>query len=204
MKHVVIAISGASGVRYGIRLTEVLAERGMRITLAVSRGGARVLEVEEGLSIDPQAPDVARLLGREGPVENVRAVALDDVAAAVCSGTHVLDAMGVIPCSMGTLGRIAMGSCANVVERTADVMLKEGRPLILVPRETPLSRIHLENLLRAHDAGAAIVPAMPSFYHRPETIEDLVDFVVTKVLDRMGVRADLPVVVATMGMAVGG
>ena len=99
--------------------------------------------------------------------------------------------MIVVPCSMGTLARIAAGVSSNVIERSADVMLKEGRPLVVVPREAPLSRIHLENMLRLHDAGAAIVPASPGFYHRPETIADLVDQVVTKVLDRARIPSDL-------------
>ena len=193
MKHLVVAITGASGVRYGLRLLEAVHGAGIDVTVAVSKGGARVLEIEEGVKVDPEAPDAAALLrvkkGRGAPV--VRAVALSDIAAGVCSGTHPVDGMVVVPCSMGTLSRIAAGNSGNVIERAADVMLKEGRPLVLVPREAPLSRIHLENMLRAHDAGAAIVPASPGFYHRPESIDDLVDQVVTKALDRLGLRLEL-------------
>jgi len=189
VKHVVVAITGASGARYGLRLLEVLRAEGVAVTVAVSKGGARVLELEEGRQVDPARPDVAALVG-DGPGE-VRPVGIDDIAAPVCSGTHPVDAMFVAPCSMGTLARIAHGHSSNVIERAADVMLKEGRPLVLIPREAPLSRIHLRNMLRAHDAGAVLVPASPGFYHRPETIEDLVDQVLTKALDRAGLRLDL-------------
>jgi flavin prenyltransferase len=191
VKHLVVAISGASGVRYGLRVLEVVHGAGVAITLAVSPGGARVLEIEEGIRVDPARPDAGLLVRQRRGGPAVRAVAIDDIAAAVCSGTHDVDAMIVVPCSMGTLSRIAHGNSGNVIERAADVMLKEGRPLVLVPREAPLSRIHLANLLAAHDAGAAIVPASPGFYHRPETIDDLVDQVVTKALDRLGLRLDL-------------
>jgi 4-hydroxy-3-polyprenylbenzoate decarboxylase len=193
LKHIVVAITGASGVRYGMRLLEAVHGAGVDLTIAVSKGGARVLEIEEGVRVDPEKPDASALFrvkkGRGAPT--VRTLALSDIAAGVCSGTHPVDGMIVVPCSMGTLSRIASGNSANVIERTADVMLKEGRPLVLVPRETPLSRIHLENMLRAHDAGAAIVPASPGFYHRPESIDDLVDQVVTKTLDRLGLRLEL-------------
>ena len=193
MRHVVVAITGASGVRYGLRVLEVLHAAGIDVSVAVSAGGARVLEIEEGVRIEPSAPNVAALLkvkrGRGAPA--VRAMAIDDIAAPVCSGTHAVDGMIVVPCSMGTLSRIAHGNSGNVIERAADVMLKEGRPLVLVPREAPLSRIHIENMLRAHDAGAAIVPASPGFYHQPKSVGDLVDQVVTKALDRLGVRLDL-------------
>lgn len=191
MSHFVVAITGASGVRYGLRLVEVLRAGGHRLTLAVSRGGQRVLEIEEGVRVDPEdGASVASLAGSSGTGE-VRGLVLSDIAAGICSGTHPVDAMFVVPCSMGTLARVAQGVSTNVIERAADVMLKEARPLILVPREAPLSRIHLENMLRVHDAGAAIVPASPGFYHQPKTIDDLVDQVVTKVLDRARLPSDL-------------
>jgi 4-hydroxy-3-polyprenylbenzoate decarboxylase len=190
VRHLVVAVTGASGVRYGLRVLQVLRGAGVRLTVAVSRGGARVLEIEEGRRVDPEDPESVAALAPDGPGE-VRGVALCDVAAGICSGTHPVDGMLVVPCSMGTLARIAAGISSNAIERAADVMLKEGRPLVLVPREAPLSRIHLENMLRVHDAGAAIVPASPGFYHRPETIDDLVDQVVTKVLDRAGLPTDL-------------
>ena len=193
--HWIVALTGASGVRYGLRTIEVLRAGGVRLTLAVSTGGARVLEIEEGVRVDPEDPaSVAALAARPGdaaPTAAAKGVALSDIAAGVCSGTHPVDGMLVVPCSMGTMARIAAGVSSNVIERSADVMLKEGRPLVIVPREAPLSRIHVENMLRLIDAGAAIVPASPGFYHRPESIGDLVDQVVTKVLDRARIPAEL-------------
>jgi 4-hydroxy-3-polyprenylbenzoate decarboxylase len=193
VRHVVVAITGASGVRYGLRVLEVLHGAGVGVSVAVSAGGARVLAIEEGIRVDPAAPDAAALMkvrrGRAAPAVNT--LAIGDIAAPVCSGTHAIDGMIVVPCSMGTLSRIAHGNSGNVIERAADVMLKEGRPLVLVPREAPLSRIHIDNMLRAHDAGAAIVPASPGFYHQPKSIDDLVDQVVTKALDRLGIRLEL-------------
>lgn len=193
MRHVVVAITGASGVRYGLRVLEVLHAAGIDVSVAVSVGGARVLEIEEGVRVDPSAPKAAALMKvrRGRSASEVRTLAIDDIAAPVCSGTHAVDAMIVVPCSMGTLSRIAHGNSGNVIERAADVMLKEGRPLVLVPREAPLSRVHIDNMLRAHDAGAAIVPASPGFYHQPKSVDDLVDQVVTKALDRLGVRLEL-------------
>ncbi len=176
-------------MRYGLRLLRVVHAAGIRVSVIVSAGAARVAAIEEGLQLDPESPDPRVLLGLPADApepERIRGVAISDIAAAVCSGTHPTAAMIVAPCSMGTLARIAAGTSMNALERSADVMLKEGRPLVLVPRETPLSRIHLENMLRVHDAGAALVPAMPGFYAQPETIDDLVDQVVTKVLDRLG------------------
>lgn len=190
MSHWFVALTGASGVRYGLRTLDALRAAGVRLTVAVSPGGARVLEIEEGRRVDPESPaSVAALAGE--PSESIRGVAYSDIAAGVCSGTHPVDGMLVVPCSMGTLGRLAAGVASSVIERGADVMLKEGRPLVLVPRETPYSRIHLENMLRLHDAGAAIVPASPGFYLRPESVADLVDQVVQKALDRARIPAEL-------------
>lgn len=196
--HYVLAISGASGVCYGLRLFHVLRREGVRLTVALTNGGARVSEIEEGLVLDPEDIDIERLAraarrpGEEAvDLSGVRAARLSDIAAGVCSGTHPVDGMLVAPCSMGTLARIVHGTSANVVERAADVMLKERRPLVLLPREAPLSRIHLTNLLAAHEAGATIVPCSPGFYHRPTGIPDLVDQVVTKALDVAGLPAEL-------------
>jgi 4-hydroxy-3-polyprenylbenzoate decarboxylase len=121
----------------------------------------------------------------------VDSLAIDDFWAGAASGSAAADAMIVVPCSMGTLGRIAAGLSGNLLERAADVMLKERRNLLLVPRETPFNSIHLANLLRLSQAGAVILPAMPGFYHGPETIEDLVDFVVGKILDQLNVQHSL-------------
>jgi 4-hydroxy-3-polyprenylbenzoate decarboxylase len=121
----------------------------------------------------------------------VDCLAIDDFWAGAASGSAAADAMIIVPCSMGTLGRVAAGLSGNLLERAADVMLKERRPLLLVPRETPFNNIHLENLLRLSQSGAVILPAMPGFYHGPQTIEDLVDFVVGKILDQLDVQHSL-------------
>ena len=181
----VVGLCGASGARYGIALLHALVEAKQEVDLVVSRGGARVLEVEEGIRVDPERPDPAALL--PGCGGSVRGHALSDVAAPFSSGTHPTAGMVVVPCSMGTLARIATGVSSNLLERAADVMLKERRKLILVPRETPLSLIHLRNMVAVTEAGAVVLPAAPGFYLAPRSVDDLVAHVVTKILDQMGV-----------------
>jgi 4-hydroxy-3-polyprenylbenzoate decarboxylase len=191
MKHLVVAITGASGSRYGLRLTEELLRAGCRVSLLLSEPGRQVLNHETGLgwSLDP--------VERQGQVrvhfasERIDCLDNGNLFAAVASGSNPADAMVIVPCSMGTIGRIAAGLSETLLERAADVMLKERRPLLVVPRETPLSVIHLENLLRLAQAGAVIIPAMPAFYHAPQTLDDLVAFVVGKVLDQLGVEHGL-------------
>ncbi|MHC4923137.1 MAG: UbiX family flavin prenyltransferase [Planctomycetota bacterium] len=184
----VVGLSGASGARYGITLVRALAEAGEDVALVVGRSASRVLAIEEGVDIDPSAPDVEAIA--PGMAERVTGYAIEDVAAPFSSGTHPVGGMIVVPCSMGTLGRIANGVSSNLLERAADVMLKERRKLILVPRETPLSLIHLRNLTSVTEAGAVVLPAAPGFYHRPKEIQDLVDHVVVKILDQLGVPSD--------------
>lgn len=185
----VLGICGASGARYGLRLLRALAGGGHEVALVVSRGGARVLEIEEGIAVDPAAPDAEALCPGHGG--RVTAFPLHDVAAPFSSGTHPVAGMVIAPCSMGTLSRVAQGTSSNLLERAADVMLKERRKLVLVPRETPLSLIHLRNMVAVTEAGAVVLPAAPGFYHDPRSIDDLVDHVVTKVLDQLGVESDL-------------
>ena len=187
--ELVVAITGASGAPYGLRLIRALAAAGRRVHVVVSVGGARVLKHECDVSVNPKSPDPSRLA--PGHEDLVVGHSCENYGASVASGSYPFGGMAVCPCSMGTLGRIAAGTAENLVTRAADVCLKERRPLVLVPREAPLSRIHLENMLRVHDAGGALVPASPGFYHRPESIDDLVDQVVTKALDRLGVPSDL-------------
>jgi flavin prenyltransferase len=185
----VVGICGASGSRYGLRLLRALVAAKQEVALVVSQGGARVLEIEEGLKVDPAKPDADLLApGHKG---RVKAYSLFDVAAPFSSGTHPVAGMVVCPCSMGTLSRIATGNSANLLERAADVMLKERRKLVLVPRETPLSLVHLRNMVAVTEAGAVVLPAAPGFYHSPKSIDDLVDHVVQKVLDQLGVKADV-------------
>jgi 4-hydroxy-3-polyprenylbenzoate decarboxylase len=185
----VLAIGGASGARYGVALLRAMVAGGAEVSLVVSRGGARVLELEEGLRVDPRAPDPEALA--PGCGDRVRGYALDDVAAPAASGSRLGEGMIVCPCSMGTLARIAHGISSNLLERAADVALKERRRLILVPRETPLSLVHLRNMTLVAEAGAVVLPASPGFYHRPASIDDLVAHVVTKVLDQAGIPSDL-------------
>jgi len=192
MEHLVVAITGASGSRYGIRLVEELLARQLRVTLLISTTGRQVLAHEVGLHLvaDPsERQEQLRTFFRAG--EELGHSAEDDFFAPVASGSSVPDAMLVAPCSMGTAGRIAAGLSGTLIERVADVVLKERRPLLLVPRETPLSIIHLENLLRLARAGAQVLPAMPAFYQQPQNVEALVDFVVGKMLDALQLSHDL-------------
>jgi 4-hydroxy-3-polyprenylbenzoate decarboxylase len=189
-KQMVLAITGASGAAYGLRLARELVAAGITLSVLVSRAGFAVLREECGLEWEGATDEVtARFAGYLGGTAGaVRFYAEDDLLAPIASGSRAPDAMVVCPCSMGSLGRIAAGLSATLMERTADVMLKEGRPLVLVPRETPLSAIHLENMLKLARLGVRIVPAMPAFYHRPATLDDLVAFVAGKVLDQLGVE----------------
>lgn len=180
-----IGFCGGSGMAYGLRLVHVLLEAGHRVHLSATTAACRVLVHEVGAKIDIGRPDLRALFAPELQaglsVHDVGAV-----EAAPSSGSAGINAVVLIPCSMGTLARVAHGFSSNLVERMADVALKERRPLIVVPRETPLSRIHLRNMLLLAEAGAVVLPAMPGFYHRPATVDDLVDFVVAKVLTALG------------------
>jgi len=195
MGRYIVAITGASGAVYARRLLRFLAERGEEIFLLVSDAGRIVLAEELGLEVrgEVQADRMRILRGLLGREEYGGLVYLDcrDLRAGIASGSWRVEGMVVVPCSMGALGRMAQGVSSNLIERAADVMLKERRPLVLAPRETPLSCIHLENMLRLCRAGAYIVPCMPGFYHRPEGIEDLVDFVVGRLLDALGIEHEL-------------
>ena len=191
-KRIFMAMTGASGSIYGLRLMEELVQRGFLLTVVASESGQLVCREETGLDLfaDPVVA-TSRLQKHLGVKLGVEVVAPDNLFVSSASGSATLHAMVVAPCSMGTLARIACGISGNLIERSADVMLKEHRPLLLLPRETPLSEIHLENMLKLARAGARIIPAMPGFYHKPESIDDLVNFVVGKVLDQLGVANDL-------------
>ena len=190
-RRFVLAMTGASGSAYGRRLLEVLAGTGAEIHLAVSDAAAKVASHELGLRFDADdGPAVLRaLLGQEPP--NVVCHSNRDFEVAVASGSFRHDGMAIVPCSMGTLGRIAHGASTSLVERAADVCLKERRKLILVPRETPYSTIHLENMLRLSQAGAIILPASPGLYAESASVDQLVDFIVSRVLDHLGVENNL-------------
>ncbi|MCC6671430.1 MAG: UbiX family flavin prenyltransferase [Planctomycetes bacterium] len=182
--------SGGSGIAYGMRLLEVLLAGGHTVHLVASPAALRVLRHEAGVELDPARPDLAGLVR---PELRARLHVHDPAAveAAPSSGSAAIAAVILCPCSMGTLARVAHGFSSNLLERAADVALKEGRPLIVVPRETPLSPLHLRNMLSLAESGAVVLPAMPGFYHRPQSVQDLVDFVVAKVLDRLGVASPL-------------
>ena len=182
-----VCFSGGSGIAYGIRLVEVLLTLGHEVHLCATGAAVRVLIHEAGFAVDLDQPDLSSLFA--APLrERLRVHSLAAVEAAPASGSAGIVATIVVPCSMGTLARVAHGFSSNLVERAADVALKEGRPLIVVPRETPLSVLHLQNMLELARLGAIVLPAMPGFYHRPQTIAELVDFVVGKILDRLGVE----------------
>jgi 4-hydroxy-3-polyprenylbenzoate decarboxylase len=189
-KSFAICFCGGSGIAYGLRLVEVLLRGGHRVHLAATGAALRVLKHEAGLAVDLERPDLKALFPQElqaGLFVHDKAA----VEAAPSSGSAGIAATVLVPCSMGTLARVAHGFSSNLIERAADVALKEGRPLIVVPRETPLSAIHLRNMLLLTEAGAVVLPAMPGFYHRPQTVQELVDFVVGKILDRLGVEQAL-------------
>ena len=188
MKPIVFAITGASGAPYAVRLLEQLLHAGRQVHLIVSGHGLRLLRTEE--DIDSVAA-LRERVGVEAWDAYVRVFDDADRGAAPASGSARSAGMVVCPCSMGTLSAIAAGSSRSLVERAADVALKERRRLVLVPRETPLSTVHLENMLRVTQAGAIVLPAAPGFYHRPRRIEDLVDFIVARILDHLDVEHGL-------------
>ncbi len=177
--RLVVAITGASGVVYGKRLLEVLKDKKIETHLIISKAAEKVTEHELETSKD----DIEKLA--------VHSYDVDDLRAPMVSGSYKTDAMIIIPCSMKTLAGIAHGYSDNLILRTADVMLKEKRKLILVPRETPLNVIHLRNMLELAKQGVTIVPAMPAYYHKPNNINDLVDYVVGKVLDCLEIDHEL-------------
>ena len=191
IRHFVVAITGASGSVYGLRLISELLRSGERVSLILTSAGRQVMNHETGLEWSAEIKVQRQQVQEYFASIAVDCLAIDDFWAGAASGSAAADAMIIAPCSMGTLGRIAAGLSGNLLERAADVMLKERRSLLLVPRETPFNNIHLENLLRLSQSGAVILPAMPGFYHGPETIEDLVDFVVGKILDQLDVQHSL-------------
>ena len=191
IRHFVVAITGASGSIYGLRLVSELLRSGCRVSLLLTEAGRQVLKHEVGLDWSTENRQQRHQVQEYFASIAVDSLDIDDFWPGSASGSNPADAMVVMPCSMGTAGRIAAGLSSNLLERAADVMLKERRQLILVPRETPFNTIHLENLLRLAQAGAVILPAMPGFYHDPDSISDLVDFVVGKVLDQLAVDHEL-------------
>lgn len=187
-----VGLTGASGSVYGLRLVEQLCLNGFQVTFSASCSGTAVCREETGLDLSGDLDGALHRLYQHLEVDyGVQLVHPDDLFCSTASGSSAPDAMVVCPCSMGTLARIACGISGNLIERSADVMLKERRPLLLVPRETPLSDIHLENMLKLSRSGARIVPAMPGFYTRPDSVLEMVDFMVGKLLDQLNIANDL-------------
>ena len=193
-KTICLAFTGASGMPYGLRLLECLLAAGCKVQLLYSQAAQVVAKQEMDFELSSRPSEVrTALLQRYAAVnpENLAVFGREEWFAPVASGSNPPDAMVICPCSMGTLAAIAQGLADKLIERAADVVLKEGRKLILVPRETPFSAIHLENMLRLSRAGAVILPPNPGFYHHPKSVEDIVDFVVARILDQLAVPHQL-------------
>ncbi|HEX6643040.1 MAG TPA: flavin prenyltransferase UbiX [Gemmatimonadales bacterium] len=183
---VVLAITGASGAPYAVRLLEVLARADRPVWLVVSSHGLRLLQEECGIATVDGLLDATGARGAK-----VRLFTDGDRGALPASGSQRTRGMVICPCSMGTLSAVAHGSSRSLIERAADVTLKEGRKLVLVPRETPVSLVHLRSMTAAAEAGATILPAAPGFYHRPERIGQLVDFIVQRILDQLDLGIEI-------------
>ncbi len=188
-----IAITGASGAPYALRLLQVLLQKGHNIYLTISGDGLTILGEETGVFLKGSENDIQYSFERQFDVKEgqLRYFDEDTMYAPIASGSTRVDAMVVVPCSMKALSSIANGFASNLIERAADVTIKERRKLILVPRETPLSAIHLRNMLSLAELGCHIIPAMPAFYHHPKGLPDLVDFMVGRILDTLGIENDL-------------
>lgn len=178
MKRLIIGMSGATGAIFGVRLLEALRKTSVETHLVVSKWARQTIEHETGLSLDRVQALADRAYGS------------GDMGAAISSGSFVTDGMVVAPCSMSSLAAIASGQGTTLVHRAADVVLKERRKLVLLARETPLSDIHLENMLKLSRMGVVILPPMPAFYNHPKTLDDMVDHVVARMLDQFGIAAD--------------
>ena len=192
-KVVTLMIAGASGVQYGLRLLEVLVQKGIIVNLLLSRPGQLVINMETDLKVPSRAKEVqeyfTELYGAEEG--QIRAFEREQWVAPVASGSGVADATVVCPCTTATLSAIAVGASRSLIERAADVCLKERRPLIMVIRETPFSDIHLENMLKLSRMGAVIMPANPGFYWKPTSIDELIDFMVARILDHLRIEHTL-------------
>lgn len=204
-QRIVLAITGASGVPYAVRLLQVLCRSDAEIHLTLSVSGATVIRQELGLAIDPRKPDLGKLLAfrpdwSADQVDAPETVTVpdtlkfhqyDDYMTPIASGSFQTDAMVVCPCSGSTLSGIARAAASNLITRAAEVHLKEHRKLILVPRETPMSVLQIENLHRVAQAGAVVLPAMPGWYHDVKSLDDIVDFVVSRILDQLDIDNSL-------------
>jgi 4-hydroxy-3-polyprenylbenzoate decarboxylase len=190
---IALAITGASGSAYGLRLLEQLIQKGRKVYLMISKAGEMVIPMETGLELPSDITQIEEMLIEKFGADDgqLSLFGREEWTAPVASGSNPPAAMVVCPCTAGTLSAIACGASNNLIERSADVMLKEQRKLILVVRETPFSAIHLENMLKLARLGVVTMPASPGFYNRPQTIEEVVDFMVGRVLDHLEIEHDL-------------
>jgi 4-hydroxy-3-polyprenylbenzoate decarboxylase len=193
MSTYIVGISGASGAPYALRLLQALVKGGHFVYVSISGDGLSIMKDETGLRLKGPEAEVRSALEKHLKAKKGQVDYFDEnnMYAPIASGSVKVDAMVVIPCSMKTLAAIAQGYASTLIERAADVTLKEKRKLIIVPRETPLSAIHLRNMLTLAELGCHLIPAMPAFYHHPERVSDMVDFIVGRVLDSMGIENDL-------------
>jgi 4-hydroxy-3-polyprenylbenzoate decarboxylase len=190
---IALALTGASGAQYGLRLLQCLLNARRSVYLTLSKPAQLVIGMETAEKLPGRPSEIERYLSEThgAAAGQLRVFGPEEWTAPLASGSNAPQAMVVCPCSMATVAGIAQGTSRNLIERAADVMLKERRTLIVVPRETPLSIIHLQNLLRLSQAGAIVLPANPGFYNRPQTVAEVVDFVVARVLDHLGVEHSL-------------
>ncbi|MBI5027154.1 MAG: UbiX family flavin prenyltransferase [Nitrospirae bacterium] len=204
MKTIIVAITGASGSIYGLRLIEELLKNGYRVHLVISTQAFGIIKIETGINWEKvaatrfrevkaksQGSKIEKIIQRHFSSSNVRYYSEYDLSAPISSGSFKTDGMLIVPCSMKTLSGIANGYANSLIERAADVTLKEGRNLILVPRETPFNAIHLENMLKLARLGVRIIPPIPAFYHKPKDIAGIINFVVGKILDSLGIEHNL-------------
>jgi flavin prenyltransferase len=185
-----LALTGASGAQYGLRLLELLVTADYQVYLLISKAAQMVIATETDINLPSHGDKLVAVLSERYAAGEgqIRVFAKEEWTAPVASGSNAPRSMVICPCSTGTLSAVARGGCDNLIERAADVMLKERRQLILVPREAPYSTIHLQNMLALSQMGAIIIPASPGFYHRPQSVDDMVDFVVARILDQLGVE----------------
>ena len=190
---VILALTGASGVQYALRLMQCLLDADTPVYLMVSKAAQIVLSMETDLKVPAKPAEMARFFTELYQVKAglLEVFSQEQWTAPIASGSHKAKSMVVCPCTTGTLAAISNGNSDNLLERAADVMLKERRQLIMVVRETPFSHIHLENMLRLSQAGATIMPANPGFYHKPESLDDIIDFMVSRILDHLNIKHDL-------------
>jgi flavin prenyltransferase len=192
-KRVTVAITGASGAQYGLRLIECLVNADVQVFVMVSKAAQVVIATETELKLPAQAASMEQFLTERYQAKDgqIKVFGKEDWMSPVASGSGAPSSMVVCPCSTGALSAIAVGASNNLIERAADVVLKERRQLILVPRESPYSAIHLENMLKLTQMGVTIMPASPGFYHKPQSVSDMVDFVVARVLDHLNVEQSM-------------